>query len=484
MSKVRKSLFLSFGQNYISFIIQFLVSLIIARLLTPAEIGIFSVAMVAIGFAHTLRDFGVSSYIIQEKELTPEKVRAAFALTLITAWTMAAVIGLSSSYAAEFYREPGIKSVMLVLSLNFFLIPFGSVPMAYMHREMDFKHISLIKIFPSIIGSLTTLGLAYAGFSYHSMAWGSVVGNVCTILLVQVWRPKNLPLLPGFKEIRKVFSFGMLSNSMMILNDVCQGGPDLIIGRLSGMAMVGYFGRSRGLISMFETLVMKSLWNVALPHFAEQSRTENGVKDGFLRSMTYVSALAWPFYINLGLLAHPIIVVLYGKQWEPSVPLLQLLSIASILTTPFLLLGSMLTAIGQMKQNVYFLTIYSTILTILIFLAAPFGLVAIGSVFIGANLVASLIFIMQCRIVLEVSLWEMVQALRKSAEVAMASAIFPAFILLSDGILPESLWFKLLFGLAGCLLGWIAGIFLLRHPLRNEIGNSFIAFKQFASLSK
>ena len=484
MSKVRKSIFLSFGQNYISFIIQFLVSLIIARLLTPAEIGIFSVAMVMIGFAHTLRDFGVSSYIIQEKELTPEKIRAAFALTLITAWVMAAAIGLGSGYAAEFYREPGIKSVMLVLSLNFILIPFGSVPMAYMHREMDFKHISLIKIYSNIIGSATTVGLAYAGYSYHSMAWGSVAGIVCTILLVQVWRPKNLPLLPGFREIRKVFSFGMLSNSMMILNDICQGGPDLIIGRLSGMAMVGFFGRSWGLISIFETLVMKPLWNVALPHFAQESRTENGVKDGFLRSMTYVSALAWPFYINLGLLAHPIIAVLYGKQWEPSVPLLQLLSISTLLTTPFLLLSSIMTAIGQMKQNVYFLAMYAPILVILMALAAPYGLVAIGSIFIGAKLIAGAIYMLQCRIVLEVSPMEMARALRESAMVALASAFIPVVILLLDGVLPESLWLKLILGLSGSLLGWIAGIFLFRHPLRIEIGNSFIAFKQFAILSK
>ena len=473
MSKVRKSIILSFGQNYIGFILQFLSSVIISRLLTPHEIGIFSVAMVLIGFAHTLRDFGSATYVIQEKELTQDKMRSAFAMTLITAWAMAAVIGLGIGYAAEFYREPGIRSVMLVLSLNFFLIPFGSIPMAYMHRQMDFKHIAQISISSSIVATSASIGLAYAGFSYLSMALGSVSGTVCTILLVQVWRSKDLPFLPGLKEIRKVFSFGAFSSLLMILNDISIGSPDLILGRLSGMSIVAYFGRSMGLISMFERLVMKALWNVAVPHFAQQFRTEGTIKEGFLQSMTYVTALAWPFFINLGLLANPIILTMYGKQWEPSVPLLQLLCLSVIITSPFLLLGSMMTAIGQLKQNIFFLTIHAPILIVFVLLAAPYGLKAVGGAFIVVNLIDAIVYVWQCQVILGVGFKEMGKALRESAGVAFMSAALPVIMLVLDGTLSESLWFQLLFGLTGSMVGWLAGIFLLRHPLRVEILRGF-----------
>ena len=477
MSKVRKSLLISFGQNYIGIVLQFFSSVIIARLLTPHEIGIFSVAMVLIGFAHTLRDSGVSSYVIQEKELTQDKIRSAFAMTLITAWIMAAAIGLGSGYAADFYREPGIRSVMLILSINFILIPFGSVPIAYMHRQMDFHHIALITIIPNIVSTIASVGLAYSGFSYLSMALGSVSGAVCTILLVQVWRPKGLPFLPGLKEIRNVFSFGMLSNFMMILLDVTRGVPDLIIGRLSGMATVGYYGRSMGLVSMFEKLVMKALWTVALPHFAEQSRNKGFVKDNFLRSTTFATALAWPFFACMGILAHPIVVALYGQQWEPSVPMLKLLCIAMFITSPFLMLGSMITAIGQMKQNVFFLVIHAPILVVFVFMAAPFGLKAVGVVFVVVNLIDAIIYLWQCQVILGVNVKEIAKALRESAGVTLLSAALPAIMLLLDGTLSESLWFQLLFGLAGSMVGWLTGIFLFRHPLRVEIGNIFLTVK-------
>ena len=477
MSKVRKSIILSFGQNYVGLVLQFFSSVIIARLLAPHEIGIFSVAIVLIGFAHTLRDFGSATYVIQEKELTLDKIRSAFAITLIISWIMAATIGLGSGYAAEFYREPGIRSVMLVLSLNFFLIPFGSVPIAYMHRQMDFKHISLISIISQTLSVVASIGLAYAGFSYLSMALGSVSGTVCTILLVQVWRPKGLPFLPGFREIRKVFSFGSLSSFVMILNDICIGAPDLILGRLSGMSAVAYFGRATGLVSMFEKLVMKALWSVAVPHFAEQFRAGGALRETYLRSMTYVSVLAWPFFVNLGLQAHPIILILYGRQWEASAPLLQLLCISMLLTSPFLLMSSMMTAIGQMKQNLYALFVRLPIRVILVLLAAPYGLKAVGITFIISALVDMIVDYFQSRAVVEVNLRAVVMALHESVAVTFASAVLPLFFyLFADG---NHLWLQLFLGIVSALLGWIAGLFLFKHPLRIEISHTFSMLRAY-----
>lgn len=474
MSKVRKSIALSFGQNYIGFVLQFLSSVIIARLLTPHEIGIFSVAIVLIGFSHTLRDFGSTSYVIREKELTQDKIRAAFALTLITAWLLAIAIGLGSGYAAEFYREPGIRSVMLVLSLNFILLPFGSIPMAYMHRQMDFQHIALINIIPYIVSTVASIGLAYAGFSYLAMAWGSVSGAICTILLVQLWRPKDLPFLPGFKEIRKVFSFGTLASLITMFYDLGQSEAELIIGRLSGVTMVGYFSRAMGLISTFDTLIMKALWSVALPHFSLQSRSEVGMKDSFLSSSTLVTAVAWPFFMNLGFLANPIILILYGKQWGFSVSPLQLLCISSILTAPFLFISSMMTATGQMKRYLCQLFVRVMARGGLVFVAAPYGLKIIAATFIVSGLIDMVISYLQCKTILGINLKEMLSALRPSVAVVLMSSALPLIIFLfGDGILAGHLWMQLFIGAATAVLGWIAGLFLFRHPLHIEIGNIF-----------
>lgn len=480
MSKVRKSIFLSFGQNYFSFMLQFLASIIIARLLTPAEIGVFSVAMVLIGLAHRLRDFGAASYVIQEKELTPDKIRAAFSMTLITAWLMAAVIWLGADYAAEFYREPGIRSVMWVISLNFLLIPFGTIPMAYMQRKMDFEHIALINVSSNTVSTASSVALAYMGFGYLSLAWGSVAGILCNMVLAQVWRPKDLPLLPGLKEIRGVFSFGSLSSLVMILSDISQGAAEMILGRLSGMSMVGYFGRAMGLVSMFDRFVMSALWSVALPHFAEQSRNEGAMKHSLLRSMTYATGLAWPFFACLGFLAEPVITILYGDQWLSSIPLLRLLCIAMMLLSPFLLMSSIMTAIGQMKQNFYLLSAFVPVRILSLLIAAPFGLQAIGISFIVVNFIGAGMYLLQGRWVLDIRLGEVAGALKSSAGVVLMSALPPIVTCwVVQGGSVERLWIELLVGMIGCVSGWLAGLFLFAHPLLDEIRKVFASLRKF-----
>lgn len=464
---------LSFGQNYIKFVLQFVSTIIISRLLTPAEIGIFSVAMVLLSVANTLRDFGAASYIIQEKELTPDKIRAAFSMTLITAWLMAAAIWLAADYAAAFYREPGVRTVLLIVSLNFMLLPFGSIAIAYMQRNMDFERIALINVISNLLSTVLTIWLAYLGFSYLALAWGMVAGVVCNIILVQVWRPRDLPVWPGFSEIRNVLSFGSLSSVITILNELRQGVPELILGRVSGMVVVGYYGRAMGLLSMFDRFVMNGLRGVVLSHFAAQMRSNGAIKESFLHSMALMTVLAWPFFLSLGFLAKPVVVILYGEQWTPVIPLLQILCLSALITAPFLLLSLIMTSVGHMKQNLYFLIIHIPVSFGLIYLAVPYGLKAVGATFIISGCIDSLVSVVQCRMVLQVGLADIWQAVRKSAAVAALTSLFPMLIYLnSEGLLVNQIWLQLLLGVAACALGWFAGISLVGHPMRKEVGDA------------
>lgn len=198
--------------------------------------------------------------------------------------------------------------------------------------------------------------------------------------------------------------------------------------------------------------------------------------------MTYISVLAWPFFINLGFLAHPIILALYGKQWEPSVLLLQLLCIAMLLTSHFFLLSSMMTAIGQMKQNLYALIVRLPIRVILILLATPFGIGAIGVTFIVSALIDMVVDYLQCREVLEIDLKDIAGALRESIGVACVSAVVPLILFLFGGDM--QLWLQLLIGMTSAIFGWLAGLFLFKHPLRAEIGSMFVIVKQFLIIAR
>jgi lipopolysaccharide exporter len=112
MSGFRKALMLSLGQRYTALVLQLVSSVIIARLLSPAEVGIFSISAALIAIAHTMRDFGLGDYIIQEKELNEEKVAGAFTITLMIGVCLALVLLLASPFVATIYREEGLRRVL------------------------------------------------------------------------------------------------------------------------------------------------------------------------------------------------------------------------------------------------------------------------------------------------------------------------------------------------------------------------------------
>ena len=112
LTTVRRSLAYSIADSYVALPLQLVGTMIISRLLTPQEAGVFAVAAVFASFASTFRDFGVAEYLIQETELRPEHIRAAFTVNIAVSWVMGLLLFVGSSFAAEFYRDTGVGEVM------------------------------------------------------------------------------------------------------------------------------------------------------------------------------------------------------------------------------------------------------------------------------------------------------------------------------------------------------------------------------------
>ncbi|MBK6295641.1 MAG: oligosaccharide flippase family protein [Rhodoferax sp.] len=132
----RKSLIFSFLDRYVSLAITIISSMVLARLLTPGDIGIFSVTAVLLSFVSTIGAMGVGLYLVQEKDLTVDRIRAAWALQLGLGLAMACLVSLASYPVAAFYDEPRMRDIMLVVSLNYAINPFGSLTHSWLVREM------------------------------------------------------------------------------------------------------------------------------------------------------------------------------------------------------------------------------------------------------------------------------------------------------------------------------------------------------------
>ncbi|MBK6388210.1 MAG: oligosaccharide flippase family protein [Rhodoferax sp.] len=157
----RKSLVFSFLDRYASLLISVVSSMVIARLLTPAEIGVFSVTMVLLMFVATVRDMGAGQYLVQEKDLTTERIRAVWAVQLGLGVGLACIVLLASDPAATFYNEPRMRNIMLVVALNYAINPFGSLTYAWLMREMRFESVASMRLAASLIGAIVSTWLAW-----------------------------------------------------------------------------------------------------------------------------------------------------------------------------------------------------------------------------------------------------------------------------------------------------------------------------------
>ena len=141
MASIRNAVAYSFAQRYIAFVIQLALSVVMARLLSPKETGLYALAAAAVSIAGMLRDFGVSEYVIQERELTRDGLRSAVGLSMIISWTIAVILFLIAHPLANFYKDEGILKVIYVLVLNFVFLPIGTMTFALLSKEMAFKSI-------------------------------------------------------------------------------------------------------------------------------------------------------------------------------------------------------------------------------------------------------------------------------------------------------------------------------------------------------
>ena len=474
----RKSLLFSFLDRYASLAISIVSSMVIARLLTPSEIGVFSVTMVLLAFVTTVRDMGAGSYLVQEKELTTDRIRAVWAVQLSLGLILACVVLLASYPVSVFYHEPRMLNIMFVISLNYAVNPFGSLTYAWLMREIRFKSIAVMRFSAALVGALVSTGFAWANYGPISLAFGSLASIVVNAILAVYFRPESFPWMPGVKEIKRVLSFGSKITGTSLVGVLSGGTSELLLGKLQDLTAVGLYSRASGLVQMFQRLFVDAVGVVCLPWFSKQSREQGGFVESYIKATLYVSACGWSFCLLVICLAHPLVRFLYGPQWDQAVDLARLLAVAAAFAIPVILGQVALLASGAVApmarltvlcafQNVGFMA-----------LGAYLGLWAIGFAAILSAIVASSLWLRTTSRHVGFSLTQLIPGMRQSALVALLAGLGPFLVLCFYGPYPEAVLLPLFLGSFGGIVGFVAGVYLFQHPLQEELGPLWVRLQK------
>ncbi len=466
---VRRSLVLASAASNGAALIGFASSMILARLMIPSEVGVFSIAAALIGLVSSLRDFGVSAYLIRSPQLDRAKIAASYGVMIVASWGLALIIALASPLAATIYRDARVGDLMLILALNLMLVPFGALTMAYLTREMRFGAQFVLNISSALANAGIAIALAWLGYGAYSLAWAGLGSTLTTILVSFLYRPDWWPWLPTLKGWREVVSFGAPVTGGALAGHLNSAAVDLITGQMIGPEAVALYGKAQSIRGLFEQFFMVAIRLVALPHFATLVRNNVGLRSTYLVASNMLTGIGWPFAALLLVLAEPLVLLLFGNSWLGSAPLLIWTALWMIISLPGPLIHSVLIAMGHAESLLKAELTMLSVKIVVVVLAAPMGIEAVAIALLLQSCIYVLVWSSRLRTAIGLNLFDLLRAQLNSAPPALACGIAAYFgrEYCQHLALPPLPTVALCMTLGG--LVWLASIWAVHHPLAAEI---------------
>lgn len=476
----RRALLFSFIDRYCGLLLAIISSMVIARLLTPVDMGVFSVASALLLLANAVRDMGAGQYLVQAKSLDTDQIKAVWTLQLGMGLSLAVLVAALAFPTASFYGEPRMTPVLLVMACSFAINPVGAITHAMLMRHMRFQDVAIMRFSASLAGAIVSVTLAYRGHGPLSLAFGALASTATNAAVSQCFRTARAPWGYSTARLPEVLGFGGRIAGTQVVNSLLLATPDFALGKLQSVHAAGIYSRSNGLVNMFNRLVTDAVFNVAVAVFAEQNRNSQPVAGGMLRALSYMTTLSWVFAVNLICLAHPLTRVLYGTQWDESIQLTRLLAVSGALTAPIPICIAVTTALGH-AGSVFRTSLVLGMLTATAALGgAYFGLNAMGTAVCVASAISGVTWLALTRTFAGCTWRDLSRTLSHSGLVAACSATLPILLVLVWGENPSVPWVPLLIASLGGLPLLVATTILSNHPLAAEIRPLIQRFRRHA----
>ena len=466
---IRRSVKISFVSKYLELGTGFATSVILARLLTPEDFGIYSIAASIVTLGYLFRNFGVGQLIVSAEKLDDELLRSAFALTLLISWSIGALLAIAAHPLAQYYDNVGVAQVLYLMALNFFLLPFGAIPEAILRREMAFDRLAVINVSAAIASMVVGISTAYYGYRYLSIAFAGNASTATMILLTLLLRPRKTPWLPSMRGMRKILAFGLKVGSIDVVSRVTDASTELLVGRFYGLALLGIYSRAFGAFTLFEYAFSQALRPVILPYLAKARRDAENVGDLFLRITSLTTAFLGPFFLFLLFFSEDVIFVLYGDQWGRSASILVVMAISGFFFAPTIFFEQLLVASRHEGKAVAFQVTTQTLRLLSLILLVTHSLEFAAASLIVANVGRLLIASRFLHSLYGISWKRYLSAMQKTAIVTVVLALSLGLAINTTFYETSSHLVRMLILGISTLTIWAAALFTTRHPLAQEI---------------
>lgn len=327
-SKVLSGLFWKVMENGGTQGIQFIVSIILAKLLTPEEYGIVGLITIFITIANVFVQNGFNTALIQKKNADDVDFSSVFYLSLGVAAVMYAVLFAGAPLIAAFYEEPELVLIVRVLAVILFFGAVTSVQNAVVARRMEFRGLFFATLAAVIISGLLSICMAYKGMGVWALVGQQIAYYFFLMLVLFItvsWKPG---LLFSITRVKTLFSFGWKLLCSSLLDTVYNNIYGLVIGKAYNNEVLGYYNRGDQFPKLITNNLGVAIQSVMLPAFSASQSDKPRVKSMVRRSIVTSSFVILPMMAGLIAVAEPMVLVILGEKWLSCVPFLKLMCVA------------------------------------------------------------------------------------------------------------------------------------------------------------
>jgi len=291
-------------------------AIVVSRLLTPRELGVFGVGMAISGVLGAVSQFGIANYLIRDHDLAPQTVATAFTVNALVALAAGVVLLVLGTLGAALFADPAIARTLRWLALVPVIGVFEFLPATLLTRDMQFAWTSVMQFGKAAVNAAGVIGFALAGWSYLSLAAGAVLGAIFGAVGFSLIGARHVSLrlsLAGGRPLA-VFAVQMMSAGGVSL--VAPRIAELIVAQVLGLGALGLFTRASQLAQMVWEGAYGLSTRVIYIQMAAELRERGTLKQTFLKATSLLTAVMWPAMGGLAVLSGPAVRLLYGPQWD------------------------------------------------------------------------------------------------------------------------------------------------------------------------
>lgn len=435
--------------------LQMVITIILARLLTPSDYGIMAIVLVVITFMGLFINSGIASFIIYVKELYKEDFFTVLVVNLSVSIILLCLLILSSPYISRFYSAPEIIPLINTMA---FLLPFyavSSVYNAYAMKMSLYKTLFYRNVIVLPISGITALSLAYLGYGVWALVMQQVVSGVLmTFVLVATikisvdgtWKLSYRVLLPMIK-------YGFFTLLSTLIAFVSDNISDILIGKRINASQLGYYNRGKHIPEIISNVINGVLVGVLFPAFTTYNTDISELKIKFRKTIRLLYSLLLPLLFCLLACSSPLITFLLTSKWSEAIPISQIICLY-FCAVPFLQASSQVyLALGKVKTRAVIETLKMVLILSLLFAYIDNGIVAVSVVRVMVNISLMIIMIVLNKKILSYSYKEFLMDISKPFLIAILllviiypitlSSISPMYILLCQIIISIVVYFFL-----------------------------------------